>query len=446
MKNLLLLILTLTSPPLFAQWIHAPNSENVYFGYGGFGMVGDTLFTGAEIVNTSDANLKALYKSGDQGLSWEKVNAESGLTNQNIFFLSVSNVDSLLFLASNRYLQSSKDGGRNWEIDGDFQQGDEHVLVHFVKQGNVVIGAAQGSTNDGADGVFKKVGDGEWEAANEGLPDGKDGEIAPQIFDMIVSEDRILLTAGTDVYFSDDTAKTWDKYTGNGVRINKLASGNGIVLGSGHEFFKSSYLYKSTDNGINFERITIPQGLSPGSFSLTFMNSLEFIDGVFYAGIEASSTENGGVYYSSDGENWELLGLKGSRVTSVTHTKDYILAAVNYSYVSDSLLGVWAFPKSELMTTFNEISEEPSLFKLEQNYPNPFNPTTTISFSLNQSENVTLNVFNSLGQKVATLVDGVKASGTHSVQFNASSLSSGLYSYQIQANGKVSTKKMLLIK
>jgi len=117
-------------------------------------MVGDTLFTGAEIVNTSDANLKALYKSGDQGLSWEKVNAESGLTNQNIFFLSVSNVDSLLFLASNRYLQSSKDGGRNWEIDGDFQQGDEHVLVHFVKQGNVVIGAAQGSTNDGADGVF----------------------------------------------------------------------------------------------------------------------------------------------------------------------------------------------------------------------------------------------------------------------------------------------------
>lgn len=86
-------------------------------------------------------------------------------------------------------------------------------------------------------------------------------------------------------------------------------------------------------------------------------------------------------------------------------------------------------------------------FSLEQNYPNPFNPSTNISFSLPNAANVNLTVYNLLGQKVATLINGkTMTSGSHSVSFNASSLSSGVYLYRLEAGSFVSNKRMTLIK
>jgi hypothetical protein len=88
----------------------------------------------------------------------------------------------------------------------------------------------------------------------------------------------------------------------------------------------------------------------------------------------------------------------------------------------------------------------PDEFKLLQNYPNPFNPTTTIAFSLPSTEFVTLKVYNVLGQEVRTLVHGLKEVGIHHVKFDASSLSSGVYFYRLDAGGSSYTRKMLLIK
>jgi hypothetical protein len=88
----------------------------------------------------------------------------------------------------------------------------------------------------------------------------------------------------------------------------------------------------------------------------------------------------------------------------------------------------------------------PKDFTLYQNYPNPFNPTTTIKFALPVDSNVKINVYNSLGQLVETLVDGEMQSGYHEVIFNASRYSSGVYLYQLQAGEYVSVKKMLLLK
>lgn len=85
-------------------------------------------------------------------------------------------------------------------------------------------------------------------------------------------------------------------------------------------------------------------------------------------------------------------------------------------------------------------------YLLSQNYPNPFNPTTVISYQLPESSLVQLNVFDLTGRKVATLVNEQKAAGSYSVNFNAGTLSSGVYFYTIKAGNFTQTKKMLLVK
>ncbi len=85
-------------------------------------------------------------------------------------------------------------------------------------------------------------------------------------------------------------------------------------------------------------------------------------------------------------------------------------------------------------------------YKLEQNFPNPFNPSTKITFGLPKDARVKLEVYNTLGERIAILLNNKMMAGTHSVDFNASQLSSGIYLYKIDAGDFQATKKMLVIK
>ncbi len=109
------------------------------------------------------------------------------------------------------------------------------------------------------------------------------------------------------------------------------------------------------------------------------------------------------------------------------------------------------------LVAVEDISAEPEQFALYQNYPNPFNPTTTISYSIptviTKSEtgtqsvvNVSLTVYNALGQKVATLVNKEQTPGNYTVQFDARNLPSGIYFYTLRASDFVATRKMILMK
>lgn len=85
-------------------------------------------------------------------------------------------------------------------------------------------------------------------------------------------------------------------------------------------------------------------------------------------------------------------------------------------------------------------------YSLEQNYPNPFNPGTVIKYSIPESGLVTLDVYNSLGERVVSLVNELQEAGRYEVNFDASKLSSGFYIYSLKSGNFVSVKKMLLMK
>lgn len=101
---------------------------------------------------------------------------------------------------------------------------------------------------------------------------------------------------------------------------------------------------------------------------------------------------------------------------------------------------------SKVTSLSNVSSEIPGKIELQQNYPNPFNPSTTISFGLPAASPVKLAVYNMLGQQVQQLVEGQMSAGWHTVDFNATSLSSGVYIYRIEAKNVVQTRIMTLVK
>ena len=88
----------------------------------------------------------------------------------------------------------------------------------------------------------------------------------------------------------------------------------------------------------------------------------------------------------------------------------------------------------------------PEEFVLYQNYPNPFNPTTTIEFVLPKSSELTLKIFNILGEEVATLLSASLLSGSHSVRWDASHIASGIYLYRLETGDFLETRKMVLMK
>jgi hypothetical protein len=88
----------------------------------------------------------------------------------------------------------------------------------------------------------------------------------------------------------------------------------------------------------------------------------------------------------------------------------------------------------------------PAGFRLEQNFPNPFNPSTTIRYGLPSRTHVTLTIFNTLGQQVATLVEGEEEAGYHEAVFDGSGLASGVYLYRLQAGDFLQTRKLILLR
>jgi hypothetical protein len=179
-------------------------------------------------------------------------------------------------------------------------------------------------------------------------------------------------------------------------------------------------------------------------------------DGVSLKWETASETDNAGFILEratvKDGDYTEIASYRDNESLRGLGTSP---TGKTYEYIDKSRLvaGATYFYKLKDVDLQGRITEHeikeikmPNEYALSQNYPNPFNPTTTIEFSLNKSGMTRLEIYNVLGQKVATVVNGELAAGSYRYQVNASNLASGVYFYRLQSRDFVATKKMMLVK
>lgn len=169
--------------------------------------------------------------------------------------------------------------------------------------------------------------------------------------------------------------------------------------------------------------------------------------------ITATETNNQGFEVQrSQGSEFETIAfVNGNGTSTETHAYSYTDRNVNTGSYNYRLKQVDFDGTYEYSEVVNVVVPVPAVFALEQNYPNPFNPSTMIEFKLKVDSKVSLKVFDVLGQEVANLVNANLAAGSHRVDFNASSLNTGVYLYRLEATGIdgtnfVDVKKMILTK
>ncbi len=161
-----------------------------------------------------------------------------------------------------------------------------------------------------------------------------------------------------------------------------------------------------------------------------------------------------GVSRAQDGVLDPRPSASGPAASGATVPSDAFFDQVDYygAFEPDAPLWIsgWTAISQDRVTDIREKKEFttniPAEFALSQNYPNPFNPTTRIDYRLPKASNVTLAIYNSLGQKIATLVEGPRAAGEYSVTWNASNLANGLYFYRLETSSTSIIKKMMLMK
>jgi hypothetical protein len=163
----------------------------------------------------------------------------------------------------------------------------------------------------------------------------------------------------------------------------------------------------------------------------------------------ASETSNDRFEILRDGNLVQTVPSQGNTATGYSYswTDNGLVNGTPYTYTliavdvanEREVVGTASATPAANVTTVTE-------YALRQNYPNPFNPSTSITFDLLESGNVSLRVYNMIGQEVATLVNGSLVTGRYTVNFDAGNLPSGLYLYRLEANGFTDQKKMLLIK
>jgi hypothetical protein len=271
-------------------------------------------------------------------------------------------------------------------------------------------------------GVFLSTNNGtSWTAVNTGLPSHTG------VWSLAVSGRSLFAgTTASGVYLSTNNGTSWAAVNTGLPSYSNVWS---LAVSGTNLFAGTIGVYLSTNNGTTWTQT----GLTD-----TFVYSLAVSGTSLFAGTGAS-----GVYLSTDnGTSWTAVNTGLPSYSDV-----WSLAVSGTNLFAGTEGGVWRRPLSEMITSVKGLrASGPEAYALQQSYPNPFNPSTTIRFSLPKSGYVTLKVYDLVGREVETLVEGVRAAGTYSVEWIPNNLASGVYLYRMQAGTFTDVKRLLLLK
>ncbi|MBK9096687.1 MAG: T9SS type A sorting domain-containing protein [bacterium] len=193
-------------------------------------------------------------------------------------------------------------------------------------------------------------------------------------------------------------------------------------------------MYKTTDGGNNWEFLS-------DIFDLTVLQfAFESNSKGYMLAVDYNYQDLYTIYQTLDG------GLNWVPLRKYTYLKNIFVSETGKIWGVGEYAQI--FSSDEIITSVEEdqIKEEINTYLLSQNFPNPFNPITTIRYSIANHSNVTIKVYDILGREVVALVNEEKPVGEYEVEFNAETLPSGIYFYQLKAGQFSETKKMILLK
>ncbi|MEK7496807.1 MAG: T9SS type A sorting domain-containing protein [Patescibacteria group bacterium] len=431
-------------------------------------------------------NFSGMIISRDSGATWSDI--ERGLDGLKTTALAVTPSNHLLIGNYRDGIYRSTNQGQTYK---KVTTNDSYYDVYSIK---TILGHPEGGffAVDGRRILFSELG-GSWQ---------KISDIYPLHLNYLsIVSNGVMFT----VVFSGSNYYTVGKSMDNGITWNYEVSLPGprsaspsafLAIDSAmfYSFYNVEYggwLWRSTNEGINWNKINKPS--DNGYSCITVLKYCKH--GILFAAISQvyTGTYDGSVlYYSSDkGVTWRTILSSGYFSRTITSFKSYDLVennkgqlvfasteglvystdhGANWFYGSGTLnnekvtvtslaadsSGRWyagtyedgVYKINQLITDISEDnSTNPFDYKLHQNYPNPFNPTTTIKFSLPKSSEVSLVVYNLLGQKVAVLLNQEKlSSGEHQKQFQSHNLSSGIYFYKLITEDNILMRKMILLR
>ncbi len=249
-------------------------------------------------------------------------------------------------------------------------------------------------------------------------------------------------------YTTDDGANytnIWEKsFSGNyGPAVD-------TILMTGENNLRLALYYGGDSNDLDFwyvDDFTVEDlGIVP--VELTSFNATANINNVILNWSTATETNNKGFEIQrKNNSEFEKVGfINGKGTTSKTNS---------YTYTDNNLSNgkyIYRLKQIDFDGSFNYSKEvevnvlNPVKYSLEQNFPNPFNPTTNITYQVAEAGNVSIKVYDLVGNEVAVLLNDFKNPGNYSLTFNASNMASGVYFYTMKTNNFLMTKKLILLK
>ena len=361
--------------------------------------------------------------STDNGATWNLKNAG---TNIRFRGTAATASNKVWIVGENGVIKYSTDGGNNWNDQTSGITNNDINDIQFINESIGFAGA------DGSNFIFTTDGGQNWAPRNSGI-----------FFDLhgIYFQDANIgwgvSIVGT-IFFTTDGGSSWTSQPcGSAFTLREahfLHQGKGWTVGD------NGTIAMFTDNTVPVELTSLSANVTGNNVSLKWSTATETNNSGFQ--VERRNTQN------ERSDEWVNIGFVNGHGTSIEQQSyffnDQNLSAGKYLYRIMHIDFYGSFEYFELESEV--IVNAPYTFSLSQNYPNPFNPTTLIKFSIPVKGNVTLKVYDIIGNEVATLVNENKDAGTFEVNFSAEDLSSGIYLYQLKSSSFIETKKMTLIK